>query len=94
MSASKLSLSTLIVGAKVITGVGPGKKGVIMFIGETQFSSGEWIGIRLDTPDGKNDGSVGDTRYFECEQNHGLFARRVCIISSNSFNFLLILLFS
>ena len=34
------------------------KNGVIRFAGATSFAPGEWIGIALDTPEGKNDGSV------------------------------------
>lgn len=64
------------IGTRVIAGIA-GKKGVVRFIGETEFSVGEWIGVALDTPDGKNDGSVGDVRYFNCPANHGLFLKRV-----------------
>lgn len=40
-----------------------------------QFATGQWIGIELDEPRGKNDGSVNDVRYFECSANHGLFVK-------------------
>ncbi|VDK39622.1 unnamed protein product [Taenia asiatica] len=33
-------------------------------------------GIKLQAPNGKNDGSVNNVRYFECEPRHGLFTRR------------------
>jgi len=56
--------------------VGGTKPGVIMFIGETHFSTGEWAGVILDGPVGKNDGSVAGRRYFSCEVNHGIFARQ------------------
>jgi len=36
-----------------------------------------WLGIELTTPDGKNDGSVQDTKYFNCAPNHGVFVRQV-----------------
>eukprot|EP00927_Polykrikos_kofoidii_P044866 TRINITY_DN38740_c0_g1_i1.p1 TRINITY_DN38740_c0_g1~~TRINITY_DN38740_c0_g1_i1.p1 ORF type:complete len:1017 (-),score=124.91 TRINITY_DN38740_c0_g1_i1:164-3214(-) len=49
--------------------------GTISFIGPTSFASGEWVGIVLDTPSGKNDGSVKGKRYFVCKPNHGLFVR-------------------
>ena len=32
-----------------------------------------YVGVELDQPQGKNDGSVDGTRYFTCKPNHGLF---------------------
>src|SRR5690554_3799091 len=50
--------------------------GVIRFIGETSFADGEWVGVELDQPDGKNNGSVHNVTYFTCEDKHGIFVRR------------------
>lgn len=55
--------------------VGGTKPGQIAYIGETQFAPGEWAGIVLDDPIGKNDGSVGGMRYFQCESKKGVFSR-------------------
>jgi dynactin 1 len=52
-----------------------GQKAVIRFIGETAFSSGEWVGVELEEPTGKNDGSVKGDRYFDCEMGFGMFVR-------------------
>jgi len=49
--------------------------GTVGFVGETQFAAGKWVGIILDTPNGKNDGSVNGNFYFECPKDHGLFIR-------------------
>ena len=51
------------------------KAGVVAFLGTTQFASGIWAGVVLDTYDGKNNGSVKGVQYFQCEPNTGLFAR-------------------
>ncbi|RWS19819.1 hypothetical protein B4U80_02780, partial [Leptotrombidium deliense] len=53
--------------------------GTVAFIGTTLFASGKWIGIALDEPKGKNNGSVQGTQYFSCEENHGLFVRQTQI---------------
>ena len=33
-----------------------------------------WLGIELEQPVGKNDGSVADIKYFDCKPSHGVFA--------------------
>ncbi|KPU76321.1 uncharacterized protein Dana_GF11865, isoform I [Drosophila ananassae] len=49
--------------------------GVIRFVGVTEFQPGAWIGVELDTPTGKNDGSVKGIQYFQCKPKHGMFVR-------------------
>jgi len=55
--------------------VGGTKPGIIAYIGETQFAPGEWAGVVLDQPVGKNDGSVANIRYFQCDPKRGVFSR-------------------
>lgn len=40
-------------------------RGVIAYIGKTNFAAGKWIGVILDEPKGKNDGSVQGVEYFK-----------------------------
>lgn len=51
------------------------KTATVRFLGETNFSTGQWVGVELDAPDGKHDGCVNDHRYFEAPPHHGLFVR-------------------
>jgi hypothetical protein len=49
-------------------------QGHVAFVGETNFAPGKlWIGIILDTANGKNNGKINGHVYFKCKKNHGLF---------------------
>jgi len=61
------------IGDRVL--VGGVKPGIIVFVGEVHFSPGDWAGIVLDTPTGKNNGTVGGHLYFMCEPKRGVFSR-------------------
>ena len=52
-----------------------GQIGIIKFAGPTSFAPGDWVGVELETKDGKNDGSVQGRRYFDCEMGYGMFVR-------------------
>ncbi|XP_046872706.1 CAP-Gly domain-containing linker protein 1 isoform X5 [Hypomesus transpacificus] len=68
----KKSERELKMGDRVL--VGGTKAGVVRFLGEADFAKGEWCGVELDEPLGKNDGAVAGTRYFQCQARYGLFA--------------------
>lgn len=57
-------MSTLKVGQRVEV-AGKDVQGVIAFYGPTSFASGKWIGLKLDVPKGKNNGSVKGQVYFQ-----------------------------
>uniref|UniRef100_A0A7N5ZZG6 Kinesin family member 13Ba n=1 Tax=Anabas testudineus TaxID=64144 RepID=A0A7N5ZZG6_ANATE len=63
----------LIEGAYVT--VGSNKAGTVRYLGTTQFAEGVWVGVELDTPVGKNDGSIGGHRYFHCKPGYGVLVR-------------------
>ncbi|KAF6041004.1 CLIP1 [Bugula neritina] len=61
-----------IIGDRVLVG---SKPGVIAYLGDVKFANGDFAGVVLDEPVGKNDGSVKGTRYFQCEPNKGVFVK-------------------
>ncbi|KII94229.1 hypothetical protein PLICRDRAFT_100409 [Plicaturopsis crispa FD-325 SS-3] len=50
-------------------------RGVVRFSGTTAFSPGKWVGIVLDEPKGKNDGTINGIPYFTCRPGYGVFVR-------------------
>ena len=65
-------MSEPVIGSIVEIPVG---RGLVRFCGPTSFSSGKWVGVELNEPVGKNDGTVQGVKYFTCKPNHGMFLR-------------------
>lgn len=73
------------VGKRCRVGGEDEKRGVVMYVGEVEAiankegdnGKGEWVGVRLDEPVGKNDGSLGGKRYWgkEGDGKFGVFVR-------------------
>ena len=49
--------------------------GTVRHNGKTEFADGLWIGVELDEPLGKNNGTVHGRTYFSCADAHGIFCR-------------------
>ncbi|XP_030841615.1 dynactin subunit 1 isoform X2 [Strongylocentrotus purpuratus] len=56
--------------------IGKGWLGKVAFVGTTTFATGKWIGVALDEPKGKNNGTVQGKKYFTCPDNHGILIRQ------------------
>ncbi|KAK8094518.1 Cell polarity protein alp11 [Apiospora hydei] len=68
------------VGKRCRVGGEDAKRGEIKYVGDVKEipgALGAWVGIQLDEPVGKNDGSIGGTRYWgqESGMKHGVFVR-------------------
>ncbi|KAL2753692.1 hypothetical protein ACRALDRAFT_1077363 [Sodiomyces alcalophilus JCM 7366] len=68
------------VGKRCRVGGEDDRRGVIRYVGEVAEipnSLGAWVGVQLDEPVGKNDGSIGGKRYWgeESQMKHGVFVR-------------------
>ncbi|KAM9798359.1 kinesin-like protein KIF13B [Neosynchiropus ocellatus] len=55
--------------------VGANKSGTVRYVGPTDFAQGTWVGVELEVPAGKNDGSVGGKHYFHCNPGYGVLVR-------------------
>lgn len=56
--------TNLSIGDRVIVSSGMGSRaGILQYIGETKFAPGNWCGVQLDEPSGKNDGTVDGVQY-------------------------------
>jgi dynactin 1 len=62
----------LAVGNRVSTANGPG---TVRFVGTTAFAGGKWVGVELDAPVGKHNGTVQGKSYFSCRDGHGIFVK-------------------
>ncbi|KAL5119009.1 hypothetical protein ACEQ8H_003138 [Pleosporales sp. CAS-2024a] len=71
-------MSGLKVGQTVETSTG--QVGIIKYVGAIHVAEGDWLGLELPTPTGKNDGSVRGERYFSCPAGHGLFIKESNIV--------------
>lgn len=56
--------------------------GTVRYIGKIKGKEGDWVGIELDTPNGKHNGTVDGISYFECNDNHGIFVKNEIIENS------------
>ncbi|NWT19885.1 CE350 protein, partial [Vireo altiloquus] len=66
------SLSNFNIGDRVL--VSKVQPGTLRFKGLTKFAKGFWAGVELDKPEGNNNGTYDDIKYFECREKHGIFA--------------------
>lgn len=50
--------------------------GTVRYVGLVEFAKGKWVGIELDEPKGKNNGTVQEKAYFQCDPFYGMFVRQ------------------
>mmetsp|Transcript_1593 Transcript_1593/g.3506 ORF Transcript_1593/g.3506 Transcript_1593/m.3506 type:complete len:238 (-) Transcript_1593:47-760(-) len=50
-------------------------RGKVTFSGSVHYAKGDWVGVVLEEPAGKNNGTVKGVEYFSCDPQHGLFVR-------------------
>ncbi|KAF9173976.1 Kinesin protein 1B [Mortierella sp. AD011] len=75
------SLEGIEIGDRVVV-ESMGLSGYLRFVGTAEFKTGVWAGIELDTPTGKNDGSVNGVSYFTCRPKCGIFVLAAKIVKT------------
>ncbi|KAK4146516.1 CAP Gly-rich domain-containing protein [Dichotomopilus funicola] len=77
--AEEIKSRGIAAGKRCKIGEDDSRRGEIMYVGDVKEipGTGAWVGVQLDEPVGKNDGSIGGTRYWgeESELKRGLFVR-------------------
>ncbi|CAK9114983.1 Ankyrin-1 (ANK-1) (Ankyrin-R) (Erythrocyte ankyrin) [Durusdinium trenchii] len=59
-----------------------GAAGTVRYVGGVHYAKGEdWVGVELEEPLGKNDGSVKGKSYFACPDKHGVFAKLSSVVA-------------
>jgi len=75
----------LAVGDRVCVLPGDATRGVVRYLGSTRMKPGMWVGVELEKPQGKNDGSVNGIRYFDCAMDRGLFVRPDKVVKAEDY---------
>jgi tubulin-specific chaperone B len=68
------SISHAVIGQRCQIRVGE-RRGTIVWTGLLHHDHGYWVGVQLDEPTGKNNGTVQGTTYFTVDANCGAFVR-------------------
>ncbi|KAB5582666.1 putative Alp11-like protein of tubulin-folding cofactor B [Coniochaeta sp. 2T2.1] len=78
--AQEVAERGIAVGKRCRVGGDDARRGEVKYVGEVKEipgAIGAWVGVELDEPVGKNDGSIAGTRYWgeESEVKRGVFVR-------------------
>lgn len=78
--AEEIQTRGIEVGKRCRVGSDDTRRGQVMYVGEvTEIpnGAGTWVGVHLDEPLGKNDGSINGVRYWgqPSDMKHGVLAR-------------------
>eukprot|EP00923_Selenidium_pygospionis_P019406 GHVN01033968.1.p2 GENE.GHVN01033968.1~~GHVN01033968.1.p2 ORF type:complete len:480 (-),score=71.32 GHVN01033968.1:3019-4458(-) len=69
----EIELNTRVVVKGHVHGTRLARSGVLRYYGPTHLRSGQWAGVELDEPTGKNSGTLDGIVYFRCKERHGVF---------------------
>lgn len=64
-------------GDRVVAGR---KAGVVRYFGKVNFKDGNWVGIELDEPMGKSNGTVDGHTYFKTDDNRAIFVQPAFVV--------------